>query len=221
MEWTAPESWSAYGETGWLARWENEETFARLLPAVSEKLESAGPPGLAEYVPGFQTLLLLFDRAVSRTTPEEWWERLTGEPAGEEGRMCTLSVRYGGPDLADFAAATGLPVAEVIRRHTAPIYTVRLLGFSPGFPYLGPLDPALHLARKATPRTRIEPGSVAIGGSHTGIYPVASPGGWHILGKTDAVLFHPEAAREEPPDPARLFLLRPGDRVRFVAEEQT
>jgi KipI family sensor histidine kinase inhibitor len=86
---------------------------------------------------------------------------------------------------------------------------VWLLGFAPGFPYLGVLDEALHLPRRDTPRPRVAAGSVAIAGGQTGIYPAASAGGWHVIGRTAAKLFDPEA-----PDP---FLLRPGDSVRFLA----
>ncbi len=96
-----------------------------------------------------------------------------------------------------------------MRRHTAVDYLVAFLGFTPGFPYLVGLDPALHVPRRATPRTRVPAGSVGLAGSQTGVYPTASPGGWQLIGRTEAVLFDPD---RDPP-----ALLAPGDRLRFVA----
>jgi len=90
------------------------------------------------------------------------------------------------------------------------------MGFAPGFPYLDGLDERLHLKRKASPRDRIEPGSVAIGGSHAGIYSVASPGGWHLLGRTDFPLFQPEKARGTLSDAREVFALAAGDTVKFL-----
>jgi KipI family sensor histidine kinase inhibitor len=119
-----------------------------------------------------------------------------------------VAVRYDGEDLPDVAARLGLEVAEVIARHAAPTYTVACLGFSRGFPYLEGLDPALRLPRRDSPRPRVPAGAVAIAADQAGIYPQAMPGGWHVLGRTDAVLFD-EAV--QPP-----ALLAPGDRVRFV-----
>jgi KipI family sensor histidine kinase inhibitor len=129
--------------------------------------------------------------------------------AGPAGRLVRIAVRYDGEDLPDVAARLGLDVAEVVARHTAPTYTVACLGFSRGFPYLEGLDPALQLPRRDSPRPRVPAGAVAIAADQAGIYPQAMPGGWHLLGTTDAVLFDETA---EPP-----ALLAPGDRVRFVA----
>ncbi len=126
----------------------------------------------------------------------------------EAGRLHEVGVRYDGEDLTGVAERTGLTVAEVVRRHAAPTYTVACLGFSRGFPYLEGLDPALRLPRRDVPRARVPAGSVAIAAEQAGIYPRATPGGWHLLGTTSAVLFD-EAA--DPP-----ALLAPGDRVRFV-----
>ncbi len=123
------------------------------------------------------------------------------------GRLVELPVRYDGPDLASLAEAAGLGVDEVVERHTAVEYTVACLGFTAGFAYLEGLDPALQVPRRASPRARVPAGSVAVAGAQTGVYPRAAPGGWHLLGTTDAVLFD-EAA--DPP-----ASLAPGDRVRF------
>jgi KipI family sensor histidine kinase inhibitor len=129
-----------------------------------------------------------------------------------QGRLVEVPVRYDGEDLDEVAERSGLGVAEVVARHCAPTYTVACLGFSRGFPYLDGLDPALRLPRRDTPRTRVAAGAVAIAGDQAGIYPQASPGGWHLLGSTDVQLFDVE---RDPPS-----LLAPGDRVRFVPLEQ-
>lgn len=114
-----------------------------------------------------------------------------------------------GPDLDAVAAHAHLSHAEVIARHTAGDYSVAMLGFAPGFPYLLGLDPALHTPRRANPRTRVPAGSVAIGGAQAGIYPRELPGGWQVIGRTPCVLFDPQ---RDPP-----CLLPPGTRVRFRA----
>src|SRR5829696_2594667 len=132
-------------------------------------------------------------------------------PTHEGARLHELQVRYGGedgPDLPEVAAETGLGERGVVELHASVSYEVLFLGFAPGFAYLGELPPALVLSRLPTPRVRVPPGSVAIAGAMTAVYPGASAGGWRLLGRTDAALFDPTA---EPP--ARL---RPGDRIRFV-----
>lgn len=129
-------------------------------------------------------------------------------PPLDDGQLHEIAVRYDGADLDDVAARTGLTRAEVIARHSEREYAVLAIGFAPGFAYLGELDPALVLPRRDSPRARVPAGAVAIAGAQTGIYPRVSPGGWHLLGTTDAVLF--DAARESP------ALFRAGDRVRFV-----
>jgi KipI family sensor histidine kinase inhibitor len=120
-----------------------------------------------------------------------------------------VPVVYDGEDLHDVAGLTSLSVQEVVLRHAAPEYVVAFLGFAPGFPYLVGLDPALHVPRRPTPRTRVPVGSVGLAGPQTGIYPTASPGGWQLIGRTDRVLFD---ERRDPP-----ALLAAGDRLRFVA----
>ena len=127
----------------------------------------------------------------------------------DAGRLSVIPVRYDGPDLDQVAARTGMTRADVIRLHTSREYLVYLLGFAPGFAYLGDLDPALVLPRRPEPRTRVPAGSVAIAGAQTAVYPLATPGGWHLLGTTALRLFDP--ARRPP------ALLQPGDRVRFRA----
>ncbi|WP_245579380.1 5-oxoprolinase subunit PxpB [Chitinilyticum aquatile] len=125
-----------------------------------------------------------------------------------------LPVTYGGahgPDLDVVAECCGLSPAEVIERHAAAEYQVYCLGFLPGFPYLGGMDPLLATPRRAEPRLCVPAGSVGIGGGQTGIYPQAAPGGWQLIGRSSSRLFNP--AR----DP--VALLQPGDRVRFVPEQ--
>jgi len=172
--------------------------------------------GVGEVLPGMNNLTLTFDptavdlEALSARVLEAW-PRL--EAGGIEGRDIEIPVAYGGehgPDLADVAAHTGLSATEVARRHAAAEYVVYLLGFLPGFAFLGGLPAALATPRRAEPRTAVPPGSVGIGGEQTGIYPLRSPGGWQLIGRTEVALFDPLAASPT--------LLRPGDRVRFVVE---
>lgn len=125
--------------------------------------------------------------------------------------VLTIPVRYGGtdgPDLGAVAAETGLAAHEVIARHGASDHVVAMLGFTPGFAYLGGLDPSLCVLRRDVPRPRLPAGSVGISGARTGLYALAGPGGWAVIGRTDARLFDPQAA---PP-----HALAPGQRVRFV-----
>lgn len=191
--------------------------MARAL-AVSRDLEANPPEGLREFTMGYASVLLEFEgdaeaavRWGQRTLPgliREWRSLQLG---AKSMRTVEIPVVYDGEDLSEVARQTGLTTDEVIARHSGRDYRVWLLGFAPGFPYLGVLDEALHLPRRNTPRPRIAAGSVAIAGGQTGIYPSESAGGWHILGRTAVTLFDPQMA--EP------FLLRPGDTVRFVAVE--
>ena len=120
-----------------------------------------------------------------------------------------IPVRYDGPDLDPVARHAGMTVGEAVRRHSAPLYTVAMLGFAPGFPYLLGMDPVLAMPRLDTPRSQVPAGSVGIAEAQTGIYPQTGPGGWRLLGHTDLRLF---AADADPP-----ALLRAGMRVRFCA----
>jgi KipI family sensor histidine kinase inhibitor len=119
-----------------------------------------------------------------------------------------IPVTYDGPDLAEVARLTGLPADEVVRRHAAAEYVVAFSGFAPGFGYLTGLPAELRVPRRDSPRTAVPAGSVAVAGEFTGVYPRRSPGGWQLLGRTDAVLWDPE---RDPP-----ALLVPGTRVRFT-----
>ncbi|GAA5075876.1 5-oxoprolinase subunit PxpB [Lysobacter panacisoli] len=191
--------------------------------AMAARLRRAHPPWLRDLVPAFASLGVFVDAA---TDPAHVHEALlafamtqdvdAGNPPATSARIVEIPVRYGGddgPDLESAAAELGLSPQQLVERHGAGDYTVAMIGFAPGFPYLSGLDPALALPRLATPRARVAAGSVAIGGAQTGIYPRESPGGWRLLGRTPLALFDPH---RQPPT-----LLQPGDRVRFVESEGT
>jgi len=185
--------------------------------AVARELEERPPEGLREFTMGYGSVLLEFGEEettgggdATATRVAQIVETLRGLPSeAGGGRLVEIPVVYDGEDLAEVARRTGLGVDEVVARHSGRDYRVWLLGFAPGFPYLGVLDGALHLPRRETPRARVAAGSVAIAGAQTGIYPSESAGGWHVIGRTARTLFDPAVA--EP------FLLRPGNAVRFVA----
>jgi KipI family sensor histidine kinase inhibitor len=127
----------------------------------------------------------------------------------EPGRLHRIPVVYDGPDLEAVAEALRLTAPQVIEIHLRPIYRAFLVGFVPGWAYLGPLPDQLVLPRRAVPRTHVPAGSVAIAGHQTGIYPLDTPGGWHLIGRSPVKLFLPDR------DPPSLF--RAGDRVKFFA----
>lgn len=169
-------------------------------------------PDLGELVPAERTVLVVAASGLLDTAEVE--RRLAGAALAvdgpgspEPGSAVEVEVTYDGADLHQVAAAVGLSVEEVVARHTAPTYRVGFCGFAPGFAYLVGLDPALELPRRDTPRTRVPTGSVAIAASYSAIYPRESPGGWHLLGRTDAVVW--DLSRERP------ALLEPGAHVRF------
>jgi KipI family sensor histidine kinase inhibitor len=130
-------------------------------------------------------------------------------PMAEPGRLHRIPVVYDGPDIEAVAAAVRLSPKQIVEIHSRPIYRVFLVGFVPGWGYLGPLPEELTVPRRAEPRTLVPAGSVAIAGRQTGIYPLPSPGGWHLIGRTSVKLFLPDS------DPPCLF--RAGDRVKFFA----
>ncbi|MDR7486702.1 MAG: 5-oxoprolinase subunit PxpB [Armatimonadota bacterium] len=188
------------------------ETCAQVLGADAAL---AGLPGVVETVPAFRSVLVVYDpRAVTFDDLADRAEhavRRAKPVALESGRLIEVPVVYGGaagPDLEEVASACGLQPDDVIRLHSEPLYLVYMLGFAPGYPYLGLLPAPLRLPRRAAPRLRVPAGSVAIADQFSGIYPQETAGGWHLVGRTPLVLFDP--ARTPP------FLLRPGDRVRFV-----
>jgi len=214
--------WMRYGPSAILIRFADDvgdEAFQRGRAVVSE-IEQRPPPGLVEFVPAFTTLLLEFDPQLVLNLAaigEELLPRLESALASLSAisTVKEIPVRYDGEDLDRVAKLHDLSPTEVIELHASPIYKVCMLGFAPGFPYLGDLDPRLHTPRLATPRPRVRAGSVAIGGEHTGIYSVESPGGWNIIGHTSVKLFDP--MREE----REMFFLQAGDRVKFIPEKDS
>ncbi len=184
--------------------------------ALAAALLSSGLPGLGQPVAGYASLLISYDsHQLSFSVLIDWLHanlESVQAPPEAQSRIVEIPVRYGGeggPDLDFVAGHAGLSTAEVIALHTSPLYPVYFMGFTPGFPYLGGLDPRIAAPRLPSPRLSIPAGSVGIAGAQTGIYPLESPGGWRIIGRTDRLLFDPQ--REQP------FLLAPGDRVKFVA----
>ncbi|MEU8630089.1 5-oxoprolinase subunit PxpB [Streptomyces sp. NPDC048669] len=167
-------------------------------------------PGVREVVPGARTVLLdgiARDTAGLARELASWRVPPLRRAAG---RPVEIPVVYDGPDLADVAEAWGVAVAEVAALHTGTEFRVAFCGFAPGFGYLTGLPDHLHLPRRATPRTRVPAGAVALAGPYTGVYPRPSPGGWQLIGRTPdpAALWNPD---REPP-----ALLTPGAHVRFV-----
>lgn len=169
-------------------------------------------------VPAYASVLVPFDPIAidpdeARGAVMELLSSLPPAGATNQPRaIAEIPVRYGGedgPDLAEVAALNDLSTSDVIDLHGGTEYRVFFLGFAPGFAYLGPLPAAIATPRLATPRERIAAGSVGIAGAQTAVYPFAMPGGWRIIGRTDAPMW--DLDRDEP------SLLRPGDRVRFVA----
>lgn len=192
------------------------ERSAKLLErihAAARSLETAGIPHVYDIVPAYLALTVFYDALGA--SYDEMAKQLVdacdrpARPGGAPSatRDYLIPVHYDGIDLEAVAAATALPVGEVVVRHTGRTYTVDLLGFVPGFAYLSELDRSLQLPRRPEPRPRVPAGSVAIAAAQTAVYPLDTPGGWHIIGRTDTVIF--DAARDPP------ALLRAGDRVRF------
>lgn len=184
-------------------------------------IERAGGEGAAdgvlEVVPAYASLLIHYDpRLTDFAGLRSAILALSLSPDGggedsQSGRIVELPTTYGGedgPDLPYIAENAGMSEAEVVEIHSSADYLVYAMGFSPGFPYLGGLDPRLAAPRLASPRTLIPAGSVGIAETQTGVYPVASPGGWRLIGRTRTPLFDPSA---NPP-----ATIAPGDRVRFV-----
>lgn len=153
--------------------------------------------GVNEVVPGYHSIMIYFDMSnLSHGRLIEIIENmdLKESPHEEDSVVTIIEVRYGGllgPDLSHVAQTLNLTESEVIEIHTGSVYNVHFIGFLPGFLYLGGLDEKLSIPRRANPRTKVPAGSVALAAGQTGIYPSDSPGGWHIIGKTEQQLFNP------------------------------
>jgi inhibitor of KinA len=197
-----------------------DEATHRRVRAACARLVERPIPGMIEHVPAFASVAVHYDPAA--TGDPRPYERVAGairealaelrEEELPDARTVEIPVCYGGelgPDLDEVARATGLAQEQVVRLHAAGDYLVHMIGFAPGFAYLGGLDERIAVPRRTTPRTLVPASSVGIGGGQTGVYPIPSPGGWQLIGRTPLRLFTPGA-----PSPT---LLRMGDRVRFRA----
>ena len=205
------------GDSSLLVEFGNE-----ISPAINKKITTTlnlmreqHIEGVVDVIPAFCSLLINYDPRV--ISYEELKDRMMGlvKMEGQTGqdrkRIFEIPVCYGGeygPDIASIAAHAGLSEEEVIRIHSSRDYLIYMLGFLPGFCYLGGLDERIHTPRLANPRIKINAGSVGIGGSQTGIYPLDSPGGWQLMGMTPVKTYDPD--REVP------ILLEAGDYIRFI-----
>ncbi len=208
------------GDTAMLVTSESVDLLVnQLVLALADTLAALALPGVQVVVPAINSALIRYDPAMLtaadlRAHVQRVLVRLKPVPA-TPARVVAVPVRYGGadgPDLADVAATLGISPAEVIRLHCGQVYRVMMIGFAPGYPYAGPLPPALHVPRRSTPRTQVPRGSVAIAAGLTGIYPAPLPGGWHVIGRTTLELFDPYA--DQP------CLLQAGDGVQFVVLDE-
>ena len=194
---------------------DTDHRLQRRLCQLAEQLRNheASAALIQEAVPAPASLLLVLHNGHSARRVVKLAESLWGtlETLPPASRIIEIPVVYDGPDLQAVSSHTGLSQADVVQLHSQPLYFVQCLGFLPGFPYLSGLDSRLSVPRKHNPSMRVTAGSVAIGGTSTGIYPADSPGGWHIIGRTNARLFNPDSQPET--------LLMPGDQVRFVIVE--
>ena len=202
-----------------------DEAVNRRVLALFRSLQERPLTGVIETVPAYSSITLYYDilaateHQAGRQTAfdiiaEKMKQRLQ-EPISEDD-LVSLPVkipvcyqgRYG-PDVEQVAAARNIRPEDLIRIHTSRVYTVYMLGFLPGFSYMGSVDDEIAMPRRTNPRPRVEAGSVGIAGHQTGIYPLASPGGWQIIGRTPVKLFDSEKKE--------LTLLKPGDRVQFYS----
>ncbi|WP_237932413.1 5-oxoprolinase subunit PxpB [Buttiauxella sp. S19-1] len=191
------------------------ESQQRIWGLTQRLLES---PAVSEVIPGMNNITVVLREPQSLALDgieriQRWWEE--SEAMVPESRRIEIPVIYGGsfgPDLDEVAGHCGLSPRQVVELHSSVDYIVYFLGFQPGFAYLGGLAQKLETPRRAEPRLMVPAGSVGIGGSQTGIYPLATPGGWQLIGQTPVQLFNPTA--EMP------TLLTPGDTVRFVPQKE-
>ena len=182
------------------------ETNARV-HVLSRHLQKL--PGVTSLSPAYSSLLIRFDPL--KLTHENIQEIVRAAPAGDEAnahpKVVEIPVRYDGPDLAEVAALHALSPQDVVAAHSTTLYHAYFAGFVPGFVYLGEVPASIATPRRATPRREVPAGSVAIAGTQTGVYPKSTPGGWNLIGNTDALMFDPAVGRA---------LVEPGDRVRFI-----
>ncbi len=196
----------SFGEAALLVELDGSE----LAQALATSLRADPPAAMLEAIPGLASVLVELDplHGEAEAVAVALEGRLAGlRPLDVEGRLHRIPVTYDGPDLDEVAELTGMSQDEVVAAHTSVVLRVLLCGFAPGFAYLGDLPERLRVERLKTPRTTTPPGSVAVAGAMSAIYPAALPGGWRIIGHAALTLFDPRSDR-----PA---LLVPGDRVQF------
>lgn len=216
-------TYQPFGDQALLLQWEQriDPIINAQVSHLSRAIETAGIPGIQYCLPAYCSLTVGYQ-------PEQIsYEKLCASIASiipdleklsilsSENRKIIVPVCYDdiyAPDLEWLATHTSITREQIIQLHTSTSFRVYMLGFMPGFPYLGTLPKSLEAPRKETPRLSVPAGSVALAGLQTGIYPIESPGGWQIIGRTPWKIFDPE--REEP------FLLQVGDEVRFEAIDQ-
>lgn len=207
------------GDRHLLISWSGDDPdtdLSRVVRGAFSHLTSRRPLGLIDIVPADATLLLTFDGSTldpdrAASDVEGLLAGLAADASQHSPRFVEIPVCYHGahaPDIADVARLTGLAEQQVVAHHSGAEYTVRFLGFMPGFAYLSGLPKAIEAPRLDAPRTRVPAGSVGIAGDRTGIYPLDVPGGWRLIGRTPLKMFDPG---RDPP-----ALLRAGDRVRFI-----
>lgn len=212
----------ALGDDSFLLRWDNRiaPTVHRKVMAFYRRLQASPIPGVLDLVPAYADLKVHYDPEIIQHS--ELYKLLTDFPEEpdradtDESTLYQIPVVYGGvygPDLSHVLQSIGLRKKKMIELHTEREYLIYMLGFTPGFPYLGGMNKKIACHRKEKPALKIPAGSVGIAGSQTGIYPIDSPGGWQIIGRTPVRLFNPEK-----PDP---FLVKPGDRIRFYQIQES
>lgn len=192
-----------------------DEKINRRVTAVCNGVLQQKAAGIVDVIPTFRSVTVCYEPEKIQTWKVKWLlkraYRKCGKAQEEHKRIVCIPVCYGGeygPDLSDVAAFHGLSEQAVIEAHSGRDYLIYMLGFLPGFPYLGGMDERLVTPRLDSPRVRIEPGSVGIGGQQTGIYPMASPGGWRLIGRTPIPLYDPQREDSVP--------YEAGDYIRFV-----
>lgn len=193
-----------------------DETINDRVQQMANLLDREKPAGVLECIPTYRSLLVLYDpmivgyeslkNTILKMVPEE------GSAESHVKTILRIPCCYGreyGPDLSDMEKICGIGEDEIVRIHSGQLYKIYMLGFLPGFVYLGGMDPRIAAPRLSVPRTAIPAGSVGIGGSQTGVYPIASPGGWRLIGSTPVRFYDPD--RAEP------ILCRAGEYIRFIA----
>ena len=207
---------AALGESAWIITFGTElsRDLAARAVAAADRIRAARIRGVVDVVPAYASVAIHVRTDQSGLISSDALLALATNARARQNaapRTIEIPVAYDGEDLAWVASELGSSIEAVIQRHASRDYHAYALGFAPGFAYLGELDPELVLPRRSTPRVRVPAGSVAIAGRQTAVYPIESPGGWHIIGHTETAMF--DMSRDEP------ALIRAGDTVRFVRRD--